>query len=241
MTPTETVTAFIDAIERLDIDGAVAMLAEDISYENMPMSPIVGRVAVRATLAGFLGTASEVEWPVSSQFADGNRVANERVDRFKIGGGWLELPVAGFFEVDDDGLITLWRDYFDLASYTDQLAQLTGRVASVSLQPIVYVTEMDRSISWYSTLLGTAPSFSSEHWSTFTLGDSTLALHDLDDPADRGSVDRGSVELSLVVDDSLEALRGRTGWDAAIEDQPFGRSLVYEDPDGTPIQVNEHR
>jgi limonene-1,2-epoxide hydrolase len=30
------------------------------------------------------------------------------------------------FEVDDDGLITLWRDYFDLASYQRQLAELTG-------------------------------------------------------------------------------------------------------------------
>ena len=36
------------------------------------------------------------------------------------------MPVAGFFEVNDDGLITLWRDYFDLATYTDQMAQLTG-------------------------------------------------------------------------------------------------------------------
>ena len=54
------------------------------------------------------------------------RVANERVDKFKIGDGWLELPVAGFFEVDDDGKITLWRDYFDLASYTDQLAKLSN-------------------------------------------------------------------------------------------------------------------
>ena len=47
-------------------------------------------------------------------------------DRFKIGDGWLEMPVAGFFEVNGDGLITLWRDYFDLATYTDQMAKLTG-------------------------------------------------------------------------------------------------------------------
>jgi len=29
------------------------------------------------------------------------------------------------FEVDADGLISLWRDYFDLASYQRQLAELT--------------------------------------------------------------------------------------------------------------------
>jgi len=123
-TPSQVVTAFIEAIERLDVDAAVAMLAEDVSYENVPMNPIAGREGVRAALGSFLGAASEVEWPVSSQFGTGNRVANERVDRFKIGEGWLEMPVAGFFDVNDDGLITLWRDYFDLATYTDQMAEL---------------------------------------------------------------------------------------------------------------------
>jgi limonene-1,2-epoxide hydrolase len=33
--------------------------------------------------------------------------------------------VAGVFEVDADGRISLWRDYFDMASYTGQLAALT--------------------------------------------------------------------------------------------------------------------
>jgi limonene-1,2-epoxide hydrolase len=124
MTPSETVTAFIQAIERLDIDGAVAILSDDVLYENVPMNPIAGREGVRAALAGFLGSASQVAWPVSSQFEHGNRVVNERVDRFKIGEGWLEMPVAGFFDVNDQGLITLWRDYFDLATYTDQMAAL---------------------------------------------------------------------------------------------------------------------
>lgn len=124
MTPSETVSAFIEAIERLDVDAAITMLAEDVSYENVPMRPITGREGVRSVLDNFLGAASEVSWPVSSQITHGNRVVNERVDRFKIGDGWLELPVAGFFDVDQHGLITLWRDYFDLATYTDQMSAL---------------------------------------------------------------------------------------------------------------------
>jgi limonene-1,2-epoxide hydrolase len=74
----------------------------------------------------FLGGASEVDWVILRQHEFGNVVFNERIDRFRIGDGWLELPLAGVFEVDDDGLITLWRDYFDLASYQRQLAELTG-------------------------------------------------------------------------------------------------------------------
>lgn len=124
MTPSETVQLFIAAIERKDIDAAMDLLAEDVRYENMPIDPIVGRDAVRATLGMFLEPASEVDWPVLRQVVDGNCVMNERLDRFKIGDGWLELAVAGVFEVDNDQ-ITLWRDYFDMGSYQRQMAELT--------------------------------------------------------------------------------------------------------------------
>jgi limonene-1,2-epoxide hydrolase len=39
-----------------------------------------------------------------------------------MGEKWIDLPVMGTFEVDGDGRITLWRDYFDMATFTDQLA-----------------------------------------------------------------------------------------------------------------------
>ncbi len=124
--PEAVVAAFIAAIESKDIDAAVELLADDVSYENVPMSPIAGKEAVRATLGAFLGAAAQVEWPIRRQVVAGNVVVNERLDRFQIGDGWLELPVAGFFEVTDAGLISLWRDYFDMASYTGQLAALTA-------------------------------------------------------------------------------------------------------------------
>lgn len=123
--PRQVVADFIAAIEAMDVDAAVAVLTEDVSYENMPMDPIVGRDAVRSTLHGFLAAASDVEWPVRRELVAGNVVVNERLDRFKIGDGWLEIPVAGVFEVTDDGLISLWRDYFDMTTYTTQLAALT--------------------------------------------------------------------------------------------------------------------
>ena len=122
----EVVAAFIAAMEHKDIDAAVAMLADDVSYENMPMQPIVGADQVRATLAAFLDAASEVDWPVLREHATDDVVMNERLDRFKIGDGWLELPVAGVFEVNGDGRITLWRDYFDMGSYMSQLTALTS-------------------------------------------------------------------------------------------------------------------
>lgn len=127
MTPSETVTAFIRAVERKDLDAALELLGDEISYENMPIQPITGKPGVRATLEAFLGgEVTDVDWQVLRQVESGTTVVNERLDRFRIGDGWLELPVAGVFEVDAAGRITLWRDYFDMNSYVQQRGALTG-------------------------------------------------------------------------------------------------------------------
>jgi limonene-1,2-epoxide hydrolase len=39
----------------------------------------------------------------------------ERLDRHRLDFGWRELAVNSVFEVHD-GKITVWRDYFDLAT-----------------------------------------------------------------------------------------------------------------------------
>lgn len=124
MTPTEIVNAFIAAIERKDIPATIEMVTDDVSYENMPMNPIVGPEAMAQTLEGFLSPATEVDWQILRQFEHGNVVVNERLDRFKIGDGWLELPIAGIFEIVDEK-ISLWRDYFDINTYSTQMASLT--------------------------------------------------------------------------------------------------------------------
>jgi limonene-1,2-epoxide hydrolase len=124
--PRAVVAAFIAAIEAKDLAAAGALVAEDISYENVPMQPIAGRDTMVAVLSAFMGPAVAVEWKVLREVAVGNVVANERIDRFQFPGGWVELPVAGFFEVDEQGLITLWRDYFDLSTYTTQMAAVSG-------------------------------------------------------------------------------------------------------------------
>jgi limonene-1,2-epoxide hydrolase len=126
MSSGEILSQFIGAIERRDLNVVRAMLAEEISYENMPMQPIVGREAVMEVIEAFLAPAELVDWKILRQWECEGVVVNERIDRFRIGNGWLELPVAGFFEFDAAGQIILWRDYFDLGSYTSQMAALTS-------------------------------------------------------------------------------------------------------------------
>ena len=122
MTPLETVNAFLRAAAARDYDAALPLLAEDVEYQNMMLPPVHGRNQVRDTLEGLLALATGSEWLVHRELASGGLVMNERTDRFELGGGWTDLPVAGVFEVDE-GQITLWRDYFDLQTVMQAMPQ----------------------------------------------------------------------------------------------------------------------
>ncbi len=120
MTPGETVTAFIRAIEADDLDTACSLVGANCEYDNVPMGKVFGPEAIRDLLAPMLSAASTIDWVVHRQAVDGPVVFNERLDRFEMPFGWLEIPVTGVWEVHD-GAITLWRDYFDETTYRDQL------------------------------------------------------------------------------------------------------------------------
>ena len=120
MTPEESVNAFCAAAAKRDYDTALAYLAEDVEYQNMPLPAVQGRQAVRDTLEALLALCTDSEWVVHRQLSAGTTVMNERTDRFEMHGRWVDLPVAGVFEVQD-GLIVLWRDYFDLPTIVNAM------------------------------------------------------------------------------------------------------------------------
>jgi limonene-1,2-epoxide hydrolase len=118
----QVVQQFVEAIERRDLDAAFALLHPDCEYDNVPIGPVRGHEAIRAILEPMVARSDEIQWPISRAAESGSVVFNERVDRFRSGDRWLEIPVAGVWEVHD-GLITLWRDYFDLETYRAQQRQ----------------------------------------------------------------------------------------------------------------------
>jgi limonene-1,2-epoxide hydrolase len=120
MTPLETVNAFLVAAAKRDYDTALPLLTEDVEYQNMPITPVKGRDAVKEQLEALLAMGTDSEWKVLNEVADGNVVMNERVDRFQLEGRWAELPVMGVF-ILRDGLIAEWRDYFDLQTIMGQI------------------------------------------------------------------------------------------------------------------------
>jgi limonene-1,2-epoxide hydrolase len=109
----ETIQAFMAAMTVLDYDTAVTFIAPDCEYDNVPMGKVTGPAGLRAVLEPFFAPTIENEFRILRAVADGPVVFLERLDRHRLSTGWVELPVTGVFEVHD-GLITLYRDYFDL-------------------------------------------------------------------------------------------------------------------------------
>lgn len=114
-TPTQIVTAFLEAMGRKDYDAGLQYVADDCEYENLPMGKAIGPAGVRAVLEPFFAPLLENDLKILRQAAQGDVVFFERLDRHRLPDRWVELPVTGVFEVRG-GKIAVWREYFDLAT-----------------------------------------------------------------------------------------------------------------------------
>ena len=126
-TPTELVRRFCDEWGGGDLDAIVAYFTDDATYHNIPVDPVTGKDAIKATIAGFTAGVDKIEFRVHNIVADGSAgeectvVLTERTDAFFAGERTIELPVMGTFEVAG-GKIAAWRDYFDLNQFMSQLS-----------------------------------------------------------------------------------------------------------------------
>ncbi len=113
--PLEIVEAFVDAFVTMDFDRALALLDEDVEYTNIPLLTVLGHDAVREILEDFFAPIHENDFQIIRKASTGPVVFLERLDRHRLDHGWRDLPVNSVFEVHA-GKITVWRDYFDLAT-----------------------------------------------------------------------------------------------------------------------------
>ena len=107
------------------------------------------------------------------------------------------------------------------------------------LMPMIYVTDMDRSVKFYESL-GFEVEIQSRtsRWTELVTGaGAKLALHH----ADRLAAPSSRIELTLIATEPLGQIqeRLRDAVSRPITDEAFGRALTVRDPDGLEIWVNE--
>ena len=111
------------------------------------------------------------------------------------------------------------------------------------LVPIVYVSDMHRSVTFFTGLGATVGGDGiNPYWTEMRLSGTAFALH-IHEPFEETTTRR--LGLSVAVDQPLEAVAARLAGegidlDRGIADEAFGRSMVVRDPDGLAIQINEH-
>ena len=117
---------FIAAWSRLSPPELAGYFSEQGVYYNMPNGAVIGRSNIEQFIGGFIRPWESTEWEVVSLLADGDIVMVERLDKTVVAGSPVNLPCFGYFELTN-GEITLWRDYFDLTTYTTALTEALAK------------------------------------------------------------------------------------------------------------------
>ncbi|MCW2621505.1 MAG: limonene,2-epoxide hydrolase [Frankiales bacterium] len=113
-----------------DIDAIVPMFSEDAVWQLwVPGGPTLrGREAIRADITRQLTFSTHMQCGLLRMTSDDHTVMTERLDHFRSGTVQVAHALVAIYELDDDGLITAWREYFD---YKDVERQLKAANAEV--------------------------------------------------------------------------------------------------------------
>ena len=114
---------------------------------------------------------------------------------------------------------------------------------------IIFVSDMDRAVSFYRDVLGLPLKFQSPGWTEFVTDGATLALHPAKEavagPGGSEELPAGRCRPGLSVPDLDEFHNRMVESDVKCIEEPkdvFGvRVAVYLDPDGLAIGVGEER
>ncbi len=122
------------ALAAPDLDLAMSLLADDVTYTNVGLPTLRGRERVAKVLGGLSGPNASFEVYLHSISADGAVVLTERTDVIVVGPLRTQFWVWGRFDVRD-GRITLWRDSFDFVDITRGLVRGLAGIALPALRP----------------------------------------------------------------------------------------------------------
>jgi limonene-1,2-epoxide hydrolase len=98
-------------------------------WENVGLATTTGPDEAIALMSGFEGSAGVVRmrFETLAIAAVGRKVLTERIDHMLDANGKTlgSIRLMGIFEVDGNGKISRWTDYFDAVGFNAQMATLT--------------------------------------------------------------------------------------------------------------------
>lgn len=128
-----TVEVLLGSLQEMDVDGAGAVLDDNLVYQNVGLPTIRGRARAMKLFRAMEGRAG-FEVKIHRIAVNGSSVLTERTDALTFGPVRMQFWVCGVFEVHN-GRITLWRDYFDVWDMTKALIRGVVGAAIPALRP----------------------------------------------------------------------------------------------------------
>jgi limonene-1,2-epoxide hydrolase len=120
------VRGFIAVWPRSDVDEMMRFFSDDAVYTDGPRGTYRGIDAIRAETESILQLVPSTTADIKRLVASDTTVMVERVDIFDMQGKTFEADIVGVFEINDAGLITVWRDYYDMRSLEERVAGALG-------------------------------------------------------------------------------------------------------------------
>ena len=112
------------------IDLIIEMFAEDGEWRLwLPGGPVIkGRAALRAEIERQCEFSTYLQCGITKIVASGSTVVTERVDHFTMHDIRVEHALMAIYDLDAEGKITSWREYFDTADIAAQLGMSPDKV-----------------------------------------------------------------------------------------------------------------
>jgi limonene-1,2-epoxide hydrolase len=152
--PIDLTTGFLRDLASGRFDEALAVVDEDILYENVGLPTVRGKKQFTRAMHMLNGKRHHFDAEILNIAADEGVVLNERIDLLTIGKLRIRFWVCGRFEVVD-GRIVVWRDYFDMVdSFKGLLRGIVGLVIPSAVKPIRSLTEPDDATESAAELRG---------------------------------------------------------------------------------------
>lgn len=103
-------------INKKDIPLMIEMLSDDIDYQNMPLRAARGKEEF-IDFCKDMGEIQDMTLTIRNAAGSGNVAFLERSDSWTMNGIEVVEPFVGVFEINAEGKIKRWHDYFDLRSW----------------------------------------------------------------------------------------------------------------------------
>lgn len=128
----ETVREFLKALERHDLDAAMALLTDDAVWINVSLPTVRGKKRIEGLCRRLDSGPGGFRVYFHNVAEQGDVVLTERTDALGIGRFEQRFWVYGRFELRD-GKIAVWRDSFDWGDILVSLVRAALGVVAPSL------------------------------------------------------------------------------------------------------------